>query len=166
MTIQFGLTNELVNTEYAPLVVLCAYYQQQNLFKGLENVSHHNKEREYRLADKLIQVLVSILAGCETLSEVNPKLTGERGLAGVWGWERIADQSTLSRTLDELSQKQIDELHLALQHIWRSFSHTLRHNWHGYLCLDYDLSGLPCSARAEASQKGFFSDKKTARDGS
>jgi hypothetical protein len=32
------------------------------------------------------------------------------------------------------------------------------------LWLDYDLSGLPCSERAEASQKGYFSDKKTHRD--
>ncbi len=78
----------------------------------------------------------------------------------------MADQSTLSRTLDELSLKQIEELQLALLQIWRTFSHTYRHNWHGYLCLEYDLSGLPCSARAEASQKGFFSDKKTPPGGS
>jgi hypothetical protein len=30
-----------------------------------------------------------------------------------------------------------------------------------YLWLDYDLSGLPCSLQAEASQKGYFSDKNT-----
>ena len=164
MTIQFGLTNEQMNSEYAPLVALCAYYEQQGLFKKLESVSKHNKEVEYPLADKLLQVLLSILGGCETLSEVNSKLRAERGLAAVWGWERIADQSTLSRTLDELSLQQIDELQWATRQIWHTFSHTHRHNWHGYLCLEYDLSGLPCSARAEASQKGYFSDKKTPLD--
>jgi hypothetical protein len=166
MTIQFGLTDALVNSEYAPLVALCADYQQRGLFKALESVSKHNKEVDYRLADKLVQVLLSMLGGCETLSEVNTKLTAERGLPAAWGWERIADQSTLSRTLDELSLKQIDELQLANQQIWRSFSRTCRHNWHGYLCLEYDLSGLPCSAQAEASQKGFFSEKKTPPGGS
>jgi hypothetical protein len=166
MILEFGLTDEQRNTEYAPLVALCAHYQEQHWFKELEKVSKHNKERDYRLPDKLIQVLLSMLAGCETLSEVNPKLSGERGFAAMWGWERIADQSTLSRTLDELSLKQMDELQLALQQIWRSFSQTCRHNWHGYLVIEYDISGLPCSARAEASQKGFFSDKKTAPDGS
>lgn len=161
MIIQFGLTDELVNTQYAPLVALSIHYQQHQLLKALEQVSSHTKERDYRLADKLIQILLSILAECETLSEVNPKLGAEKGLAVVWGWERIADQSTLSRTLDQLSLEQIDELHQAITQIWRSFSRTCRHNWHGYLCLEYDLSGLPCSARAEASQKGFFSAKKT-----
>ncbi len=166
MTIQWGLTDELTNSAYAPLVALSAYYRQSALFRALESVSKHNKEIHYRLSDKLIQILISILAGCETLSEVNAKLAGERGLAAVWGWERMADQSTLSRTLDELSLQQIEELQLALLQIWRTFSHTHRHNWHGYLCLEYDLSGLPCSARAEASQKGYFSDKKTAPGGS
>ncbi len=166
MTIQWGLTDELTNSAYAPLVALSAYYRQSELFQALESVSKHNKEINYRLSDKLIQILISILAGCETLSEVNAKLAGERGLAAVWGWERMADQSTLSRTLDELSLQPIDELQLALLQIWRTFSHTHRHNWHGYLCLEYDLSGLPCSARAEASQKGYFSDKKTPPGGS
>jgi hypothetical protein len=50
---------------------------------------------------KLIQVLMSILAGCETLSEVTSILKQEKGLATIWGWEHFADQSSLSRTLDE-----------------------------------------------------------------
>jgi len=165
MTIQIDLTEELVNTQFAPLVALSVLYQEKNLFQPLQQIAIHTKERNFSLSDKLIQVVLSILAGCETLSEVNPKLGSEIGLASVWGWERIADQSTLSRTLDQLSLEQIDQLRLATNRIWRSFSQTWRHNWHGYLCLEYDLSGLPCSARAEASQKGFFNAKKTLPDG-
>jgi hypothetical protein len=166
MTIQFGLTDELVNTQYAPLVALSSYYRQHQTLKALEQISSHTKERDFQLSDKLIQILLSILAGCETLSEVNSKLKFEHGLARVWGWERIADQSTLSRTLDQLSLKQMDELQLAVTQIWRAIGQTGQHNWHGYLCLEYDLSGLPCSPRAEASQKGFFSAKKTPPGGS
>jgi hypothetical protein len=37
----------------------------------------------------------------------------------------------------------------------------MNRDWRKYLWLDFDLSGLPCGAQAEASQKGYFSDKKT-----
>jgi len=165
MTIEFGLTNGNTNTAYAPLVALFAYYQCEKVFLPLEQVANPAKERDFTLSDKLIQILLSIMAGCTTLSEVNFKLKQEIGLVSVWGWKGIADQSSLSRTLDGLSLKQIEEIRQAITEIWRTFSQAYHHNWHGYLCLDFDLSGLPCSAQAEASQKGFFSDKKTPRGG-
>jgi hypothetical protein len=124
------------------------------------------KTRAFSPADKLTQVLVSILAGCETLSEVNPRLQSEGHLAAVWGWPRFADQSTLSRTLDALTLKQIDQLRQGTTSIWRTHSRTLSHDWRGYLWLDFDLSGLPCSPQAEESQKGYFSGKKTPPDAS
>jgi len=55
----------------------------------------------------------------------------------------------------------IEQLRAAVSQIWYPHSQTIRHDWRGYLWLDFDLSGLPCSKRAQASQKGYFSDKKT-----
>jgi hypothetical protein len=164
MTIEFGLSNTDDNTQYAPLVALVAHYQLHQVLQPLQNVASLTKQRDFSQTEKLIQVLMSMLAGCETLSEVNSKLRSEVGLAQVWGWPTLADQSTLSRTLDQLSLVQIDQLRLASTQIWRSFSQINHHNWHGFLWLDYDLSGLPCSAGAEASQKGYFSGKKTLPD--
>jgi hypothetical protein len=164
MTIEFGLTDGSVNTQYAPLAALSAHYQQNLTLKPLQEVQLPIKERDFSPPDKLIQVLLSILAGCETLSEVNLRLKSEIGLAKIWHWERIADQSCLSRTLDALTLKQIDQLRSAATSIWRSHSLTLRHDWRGYLWLDFDLSGMPCGKQAEASQKGYFSGKKTLPD--
>jgi hypothetical protein len=65
------------------------------------------KERDFSASDKLVQALLSILAGCETVSEINPRLKLEVGLAKVWRWDRFADQSGLSRTLDALTLKQV-----------------------------------------------------------
>jgi hypothetical protein len=161
MAIEFGLTNECINTQYAPLAALSVLYQQKQVLHPLQQIPNLAKQRDFSLADKLIQVLLSMLAGCETLSEVNLKLRSESQLAEVWGWRQVADQSSLSRTLDQLSLEQIDQLRQATTQIWRSISRACRHNWHAYLWLDYDMSGLPCSARAEASQRGFFSGKKT-----
>ena len=119
------------------------------------------KKREIGANEKLKQVLVSILAGCETLVEVNTKLRPETALVQAWRWPRIVDQSTLSRTLDALTQMNTEQLRSATVEIWRQHGQALQHDWRGHLRLDFDLSGLPSSAEAEASEKGYFSGKKT-----
>jgi hypothetical protein len=162
MTIKIDFTDELCNTRYAPLAVLSAHYQQKQVLEPLKAVTICQKKRDFQAFDKLNQVLLSILSGCVTLNEVNSKLQSESGIARMWSQKRIADQSTLSRTLDALSLKQIEELRLAVTQIWREIGQTPHHNWRGYLWLDYDLSSLPCGKQAEASQKGFASGKKTS----
>jgi hypothetical protein len=159
-----GLTDELTNTQYAPLAALSVHYQQNLTLKPLAGVQIPVKTRDFSPYDKLVQVLFSVLAGCETLSEVNVRLKPEINLARLWQWNRFADQSCLSRTLDALTLKQIAQLRGATAHIWRSHSLTIQHDWRGYLWLDFDLSGLPCGKQAEESQKGYFSGKKTSLD--
>lgn len=161
MTLEFGQTDELVNTQYGPLAALLAHYQQNQVFKPLHQVTIAMKTRDFTPHDKLKQVVVSILAGCRTLAEVNQKLRPEWGLAQIGGWPRFADQSGMSRTLDSLTLMNIDQLRQAQSQIWQKQSQTLCHDWRGYLWLDFDLSGLPCGKRAQASQKGYFSGKKT-----
>ena len=161
MTGKIALTRGLTNTQYAPLAVLFAHYQQREMLEPLDEVEIRCKKRDFSPKDKLNQLLLSILAGCKTLSEVNIKFKHEIPLADALGWPRIADQSNLSRFLDGLSQTQNEQLRAASTQIWRSLSRTVQHDWRGYLWLDYDFSGLPCSSRAEKSQKGYFSDKKT-----
>jgi hypothetical protein len=160
MAIEFGFTDELVNTQYAALAVLCAHYQGKKVFQPLAQVEMLGKVRDFDPTSKLIQILVSLLAGCDTLSEVNLKLQPEVGLAQACNWLRFADQSNLSRLLDRLTLKQLEQLRSATTQIWRARSRVVQHDWRGYLWLDYDLSGLPCGEQAEASQKGYFSDKK------
>lgn len=166
MTIKFGLTNELTNTQYAPLAALSVHYQQNRTLEPLQGVRIPIRKRDFTPSDKLIQVLLSVLAGCVTLSEVNPKLRSEPGLAQVWHWDQFTDQSNLSRTLDALTLKNIDQLRAAITVICRPMSAALRHDWRSYLWLDFDLSGLPCSKQAQESQKGHFGGEKTSPDAS
>ncbi|MCB9435052.1 MAG: hypothetical protein H6668_24075 [Ardenticatenaceae bacterium] len=165
MNTKFGLTNQSFNTQYAPLGMLLALYKQKQVLKPLENVTTTAKIVRFSQTDKLEQVLVSILGGCDTLSEVNVKLCGDVPLANAGGWERFADQSTLSLALDSLSQMNIEQLRGAVTQVERKYGATPRHDWRGFLWLDYDLSGLICSQQAEKSTKGFFSGKKTPLDG-
>jgi hypothetical protein len=143
------------------LAALGVPYQHKQVLQPLEQVQISAKMRDFRPISKLIQIFLSLLAGCDTLWEVNPKLKAEVSLAQAWGWPRFADQSNLSRLLDQLTLKQLEQLRAATTQIWRTHSRAGQHDWRGYLWLDYDLSGLPCSPRAEASQKGYFSEKKS-----
>ncbi len=163
MNLEIGFTEELTNTQFAPLAVLSAHYQDQNLLKPLEQVQIPMRERYFSAQSKLIQVLLSILAGCETLSEVNSTLRQEILLARMWGWEHFADQSSLSRALDELTLKNIDDLRSACLEIWRPISQVFTRDWRKFLWLDFDLTPLPCGPLAEESQKGYLGEKKRPR---
>jgi hypothetical protein len=164
MSIEIGHTDEITNTQYAPLAVLCAHYQTKQLLEPLHQVQIPMKTRVFSPGDKLIQILLSILAGCGPLYEFNERMKPETGIAAIWNLAAFSDQSNLSRTLDGLSQKQIDVLREKTDGIKRKISRLPVHDWRGFLWLDFDLSGLPCSKRAEASQKGYFSGKKTQLD--
>lgn len=162
MNIEFGLTNEFVNTQYAPLGVLLAHYQHNQVLKPLQQVTVGMKSRQFTPLDKLWQVFISILASCKTISEVNQKLRPEKQLATLYGWDRFADQSGLSRTLDALTLMNIEQMRQAVTDILQQRGQVRRHDWRGHLYLDFDLSGLPCGPKAQESQRGYFSGKKTS----
>ena len=165
MTIEIGFTTELCNTRYAPLAMLMAHYQQKQTLAPLTTVLIKTKMRDFSVHDKLHQVLVSILSGCRTISAVNAQLRHETALAQVCGWSRFADQSNLSRSLDKLTQMNIEQLRNAIWQIWYPKSRLRHHDWRGFLWLDFDLSGLTCGKLAQESQKGYFSGKKTRPGG-
>lgn len=160
MTIEIDFTSELTNTRFAPLAALSALYQQQKRLNSLSQVEIPMRKRYFEPASKLIQVLLSILAGCETLSEVNSTLKQEKTLATVWGWDHFADQSSLSRTLDALTQMNIERLRASIGEINKEIGQLAGRDWRKFLWLDFDLSGLPCGPTAQMSLKGYFADKK------
>ena len=97
MVIEIGLlpgtVEANINTRYAPLALLSAHYQQNQTLKPLEMVDVAMKTVRYSPTSKLEQVFLSILTGCEYLSEVNCQLKSEHALAQVWKLKRFADQS-------------------------------------------------------------------------
>jgi len=162
MQLKFGRTKEFTNTQYAPLAALLAFYEAEKALEPLQSVTSAAKSGDFTLAEKLEQTLVSILAGCEYISLVNTQLRPERKLAQVKRIARFADQSTLSRGLDELTQMNLGQLEAAVRQISDRCSRTRQHDWRAFLELDFDLSALPCGQQAEGGQKGYASGKKTA----
>ena len=111
---------------------------------------------------KVLDVLVSILAGCRSVSQVNTRIRPDIALARAWGRESFAEQSTLSRTLDAFGEEQVAQLRHGSEVLFRRESRTLRHEFvQDWLWLDIDLTPLPASKHAEASTKGKIGGKKT-----
>jgi len=165
MSLQFGLTPELTNTQFAPVAALATYFAAHFVLQPLQLVTSAAKQSTFTLENKLTQVILSILTGCEFISLVNTRLRPEQKLAQLYRIELFADQATLSRALNRLTQMNLVELDTAVQQICQRCSRTLHHDWRGFLWLDFDLSGLPCGKQAQGSSKGYFSGKKTSPDG-
>lgn len=161
---QFGTTEELTNTQFAPVAALMAYYEAQKVLEPLQSVTSFASKGDFTLGQKLEQVLWSILTGCEYIVVVNTKLRPERRLAQVKRTECFAEQSTLAIALNELTQMNLAQLEAAVRQISQRCSRTRGHDWRGLLLLDFDLSGLPCGKQAQGSTKGYFSGKKTSPD--
>lgn len=161
MQIEFGLTKEVTNTKFGSVAALMTYYEAQNVFEPLQSVTSGPQKGDFTLADKLEQVVWSIMTGCEYISEVNTKLRPERKLAQVKRSSHFAEQSTLALALNELTQMNLAQLRVAVGQISGRCSRIRHHDWRGFLLLDFDLSGLPCGPQAEGSRKGYFSGKKT-----
>ena len=77
MNLEFSLTDKDSNTQYAPLAALSALYRRNQTLAALEKVDLKMKTRDFSPVCKLKQVLVSILAGCKTLTAFNSQLDGE-----------------------------------------------------------------------------------------
>ena len=121
------------------------------------------KKIDHAANDKLLDVLVSILAGCRAIYQVNTRLRPDLALAQAWGRGQFASQSNLARTLDAFSEETVSQLRRGSEALFRRESHTLQHDFgQDWLWLDIDLTPLPASKSAQGSAKGKISGKKTA----
>ncbi len=149
-------------TQFAPLAILGAYIRQYDLLSPILNRVKFGKRLhtdEPTLA--LVDVWVSILAGCRSVSQVNTKIRPEILLARAWGREQFCEQSTLARVLDACEAEQVDQMRAGVEAISRWVGRAWQHNWERTpLMLDIDLTGLPAGRDAEGSTKGYFSGKR------
>jgi len=165
MRVELDTTDELTNTQFAPVAALMAYYEAQKVLEPLQSVTSVAQKGDFTLPEKLEQVVWSILTGCQYISVVNTKLRPERTLAQVKRIDHFAEQSTLALALNELTQMNLTQLEASVRQISQRCSRMGQHDWRGFLMLDFDLSGLPCGKQAEGSKKGYFSGKKMSPDG-
>lgn len=110
--------------------------------------------------DKLLDLLVSILAGCRSVVQVNTRIRPDLVLAQAWNRSCFAEQSSLMRTLDIFDAVGLTQLRQGSEALFRREGRTLTHNFErDWLWLDIDLTPLPISKHAEGSSKGHMGEK-------
>lgn len=157
------LTKMPQDTNFVPLGVLGYCLTRTNFLAPVfADLALSMKEVDHAPQAKLLDGLVSILAGCRAIYQVNTRIRPDLALAHAWGRERFAEQSTLARTLDAFTEEHVTQLRQGSEALFQRESHVLRHNFaQDWLWLDIDLTSLPASKHAEASTKGKIGGEKT-----
>lgn len=153
-------------TSFAPLAVLGAYVRQQDLLSPVfSRLAFEQRMHTEKPIEALVDVWVSMLAGCRSVHQVNTKIRPEVLLAKAWGRERFCEQSTLARVLDACEEEQVQQLRAGVEAVYRWIGRAPQGNWSSLpLMIDIDLTGLPAGRNAEGSTKGYFSEKKGHAD--
>lgn len=98
------------NTGYAGLVLGFGWLKTERLVRFLNHIPLLLKTVKRSPRAKLEDLLVCLMAGVESLGQINSSLRYDRGLALAVGRESLADQSLLSQTLDAFDAKTVAKL--------------------------------------------------------
>jgi hypothetical protein len=145
-------------TACATLAAIGAKMKQLDLFGPIKaGVQIRQKTIKHTPIDKLMDALISLLAGAHGLVEINTRLRADPGLQQAFGRSACAEQSVVQETLDACTAENVEQLHHALDEIYRSHSQGFRHDYQAsFQLLDVDLTGLPCGPKAAFATKGYF----------
>jgi hypothetical protein len=94
---RLGLSAMKRRTSYAPLAALGYILHQRNFFAPLrEHIRLGGKTILHELHQKLLDVVVSMLADYASLRQINTRLRPDTALGEAWGRAVFADQSTVT----------------------------------------------------------------------
>ena len=155
-------------TQFSPrasLAALAAHLKRRGIFDLLRvGVQIDQKTVKDSPQDKLLDILLALLAGAHSLVQLNTLLRADPALQRAAGRQRCCEQSVAQQTLDAASAENVAELQQVLTTLLRRSSQVAHHSSRrGWLLLDADLTGLPAGKRAEQSQKGYFSQARHRR---
>lgn len=87
-------------TQFAPLVALGFYVRATDLLSPIYNRVHFPKgmHTEEPVA-AMIDLWISMLAGCRSVSQINTKIRPDLPLAAAWGRPQFKEQSTIAQAL-------------------------------------------------------------------
>ncbi len=157
-----------VHTEYshqASLAALVAHLKACGIFDELRQGVHiAQKAVKDSPQDKVQDILLALLAGTQSLVQLNTLLRQDAALQGAAGRSRAAEQSVAQQTLDAATPANVAELQQVLTTLLQRHGQVAQHRFRSeFLILDADLTGLPTGKRAEGSVKGYFSQPKNRR---
>ena len=143
----------------AVLVAMGAKIRALNLLQPIEDlVKIRQKTVKYSPVQKLMDGLITILAGAHGLSEINTRLRSDPALQRAFGRSGCAEQSVVQETLDACSATNVKQMEQATREIFQTHSLAYRHNYkESWQVLDIDMTGLPCGSKSVKADKGYFS---------
>ena len=146
-------------TARATLVAIGIKVRQIGLLQPIfQKVRIAQKTVKFSPAEKLMDALITILAGAHGLVEANKRVRPDRGLQQAFGRSGCAEQSVIQDTLDACTSENVKQMEEALAVIYRQHSQGYRHPYdRQWQILDIDLTGRPCGPKAAFATSGYFS---------
>jgi hypothetical protein len=164
----------------ASLAAMAPIIECKGIFSEIhQGVTIPQKTVTYRPTDKrgaallrqgdrplLVLITLSLLAGNETISEVNWKLRVDKPLLMAFGYSQCPDQSTLQDTLDAATDESVKQLKAVATSLFAAHNLLQRQFQHGLepeqITIDFDLSAQPSSKKADKATKGYFAKRKNS----
>lgn len=119
---------------------------------------------KYSPGEKLLDAFMAILAGAQGMVEINKCVRADLGLQRAFGRTGCAEQSVVQDTLDACTAENVNQMHQAMERIFRRHSQTYRHDYQlDWQLLDVDMTGRPCGKKAKFASKGYFAKQRNRR---
>jgi len=145
----FSITGFLVPTgHYAQKIGLI------DLFK--EHLKIKMKTVHHTPVEKIIELFVSMIAGCPDIKTVNNRLVPDKLAAAAWCQKQFADQSRVSEVLHRITPENLIQLEKIFQTLFNEQSLARRHPPGEWLIVDVDMTGLPVSPGSKTYEKAAF----------
>jgi hypothetical protein len=149
----------------ATLVAIGAKVRAERLFRPITKmVEIKQKTVKDTPTEKLLDAYINILAGGHGMVEINKRVRPDRAVQAAFGRSRCAEQSVVQDTLDVCSAENVEQMHQAMQAIYRRHSYAYRHDYdQAWQLLDVDLTGRPCGKKATLAEKRYFAHQRNRR---
>jgi len=132
-----------------------------DLFK--EHLKIKMKTVHHTPVEKIIELFVSMIAGCPDIKTVNNRLVPDKLAATAWCQKQFADQSRVSEVLHRITPENLLQLEEIFQALFDERSLSRRHPPNEWLIVDVDMTGLsvsPTSRTYERATFGFMQKEK------
>lgn len=152
-------------TARAALLALGVKVEQMGILQPMmEEVQIKQKVVKDTPNQKLLDGLITILAGAHGLVEANKRVRTDPTLQRAFGRKRCAEQSVISETLDACTEENVVQMQQAMRTIYQRHSQGYQHDYEQeWQLLDIDLSGQPCGKKAEFATKAYFAKQRNRR---
>jgi hypothetical protein len=153
------------HTPRASLAALGMKFGQLGIFRPIaKRVRIAQKVVKYTPVAKLVDALITILAGAHGLVEANKRVRPDRPLQRAFGRDGCAEQSVISETLNASAPENVEQMQQAMKEIYQQQSAGYRHDYEQSLqLLDTDMTGQPCGKKAAFATKGYFAKQRNRR---